>query len=317
MITGKPMKKLIFICIYIIINSLLFINITTITSTNIINAYQSQTKAQIPTVLFMTDFGENDDSVAICKGVMLKIEPRLRIIDISHQVTPYSILDGARFLAGTTAYYPSKTVFVTVIDPGVGSTRKAIVAKSKRGQYFVLPNNGLITLVQDQDGLEAVREITNTNLMIGQTLSSTFHGRDIFSPVAAHLAHGIDWTRVGPIIPISEVVKLNVTAAKIDDKVLTGEIIALDGQYGNLITNIDEQDFAKLGYKIGDKVNIKIADQNISLSFVKTFSDVPINAPLLYIDSRGHLAMAINQNNFAQTYKVQPPTRLSIQFQNK
>lgn len=317
MITGKPMKKLIFICIYIIINSLLFINITTITSTNIINAYQSQTKAQIPTVLFMTDFGENDDSVAICKGVMLKIEPRLRIIDISHQVTPYSILDGARFLAGTTAYYPSKTVFVTVIDPGVGSTRKAIVAKSKRGQYFVLPNNGLITLVQDQDGLEAVREITNTNLMIGQTLSSTFHGRDIFSPVAAHLAHGIDWTRVGPIIPISEVVKLNVTAAKIDDKVLTGEIIALDGQYGNLITNIDEQDFAKLGYKIGDKVNIKIADQNISLSFVKTFSDVPINAPLLYIDSRGHLAMAINQNNFAQIYKVQPPTRLSIQFQNK
>ncbi len=306
------------IFIYLIINCLIAINLpSAITTSNVIAAYQPQTKKQPPTVLFMTDFGENDDSVAICKGVMLKIEPRLRIIDISHQVTPYSILDGARFLAGTTRYYPSKTVFVTVIDPGVGSTRKAIVAKSKRGQYFVLPNNGLITLVQDQDGLEAVREITNTKLMIGQTLSSTFHGRDIFSPVAAHLANGIDWTMVGPLVSLSEVIKLNISAVKLDEKGLTGEIIALDGQYGNLITNIDEQDFAKLGYKIGDKVNIKIADQNISLSFVKTFSDVPIDAPLLYIDSRGHLAMAINQNNFAQTYKVQLPSRINLQYHSK
>ncbi|KAF0225702.1 MAG: hypothetical protein FD167_4900 [bacterium] len=312
------MKKLTLIFIYLIINCLITINLpSVITTSNVIEAYQSQTKKQTPTVLFMTDFGQNDDSVAICKGVMLKIEPRLRIIDISHQVTPYSILDGARFLAGTTRYYPSKTVFVSVIDPGVGSTRKAIVAKSKRGQYFVLPNNGLITLVQDQDGLEAVREITNTKLMIGQKLSSTFHGRDIFSPVAAHLAHGIDWSTVGPLVSLSEVIKLNINAAKLDEKGLTGEIIALDGQYGNLITNIDEQDFAKLGYKIGDKVNIKIADQNISLSFVKTFSDVPIDAPLLYIDSRGHLAMAINQNNFAQIYKVQLPSRINLNYHSK
>lgn len=310
------MKKLTLLLILLIISLTLSFFYTTNSN---VKAYQPQGKSKIysPTVLFMTDFGENDDSVAICKGVMLQIEPKLRIIDISHQVTPYSILDGARFLAGTSRYYPSKTVFVTVIDPGVGSTRKAIVAKSKRGQYFVLPNNGLITLIQEQDGLEAVREITNTKLMIGQTLSSTFHGRDIFAPVAAHLASGVDWTKVGSLIDFSELVKLNITPAKIQGQLLTGEVVALDGQYGNLVTNIDEQDFAKLGYKIGDKVTIKIAEQEISLPFVKTFSDVPVNAPLLYIDSRGHLAMAINQNNFAQVYKLQIPSKISIQFKTK
>lgn len=309
------MKKLILIYLSILFSFLILNPISNLTYN--VSAYQSQVKSQVPTVLFMTDFGESDDSVAICKGVMLQIEPRLRIIDISHQVTPYSILDGARFLAGASRYYPNGTVFVTVIDPGVGSTRKAIVAKSKRGQYFVLPNNGLITLVEAQDGLEEIREITNTKLMIGQTLSSTFHGRDIFAPIAAHLARGTNWTKVGARISLSELVKLNINIVKIDEKGLTAEAIALDGQYGNLITNIDEQDFAKLGYRLGDKVTIKIADQEISMPFVKTFSDVAINTPLLYVDSRGHLAMAINQNNFAQNYKIQIPSRISIQYKTK
>ena len=107
-------------------------------------------------------------------------------------------------------YFPAGTVFVTVIDPGVGSTRKAVVVKTKRGQYFVLPDNGLMTLVQDRDGIEAVREITNRDWMIGAALSSTFHGRDIFSPVGAHLAHGEDWTRVGPEVDANKLVRLDL-----------------------------------------------------------------------------------------------------------
>ena len=130
----------------------------------------------------MTDFGTDNDAVPICKGVMLSIDPDIRIVDLTHQVTPYSILEGARFLSGTTPYYPPGTVFEVVVDPGVGSFRKAVVVRSKRGQYFVLPDNGLMTLVQDRDGLESAREITNPDWMIGQKLSSTFHGRDIFSP---------------------------------------------------------------------------------------------------------------------------------------
>ncbi len=152
-----------------------------------------------PTVVFMTDFGIVDDSVALCKGVMYSIAPELRIVDLTHQVTPFSILDGARFLYGATPYFPAGTVFVVVIDPGVGSTRKAVVVKSKRGQYFVLPDNGLMTLVEDRDGIEAVREITNRDWMIGSALSSTFHGRDIFSPVgrAPGPRRGLDARRAG------------------------------------------------------------------------------------------------------------------------
>src|SRR5215813_729355 len=112
-----------------------------------------------PTVVFMTDFGMTDDSVALCKGVMYGITPNLRIVDLTHQVTPFSIADGARFLFGATPYFPAGVVFVVVIDPGVGSTRKPVVVKSKRGQFFVLPDNGLMTMVEDRDGIEAAREI--------------------------------------------------------------------------------------------------------------------------------------------------------------
>src|SRR6202451_4705343 len=151
-----------------------------------------------PTVVFMTDFGVVDDSVALCKGVMYGVTPNLRIVDLTHQVTPFSIADGARFLFGTTPYFPAGTVFVVVIDPTVGSARKAIIAKSQRRQYFVLPDNGLLTLVERRDGIEGVHEITNTDWMIGSKLSSTFHGRDIFSPAGAAGGAGGWWGQGGP-----------------------------------------------------------------------------------------------------------------------
>lgn len=265
-----------------------------------------------PTIVFMTDFGTMDDSVAICKGVMYSITPDLRIVDLTHQVTPYSILDGARFLYGATPYYPSATVFVTVIDPGVGSTRKAIVVKSKRGQFFVLPDNGLITLVEDRDGIEAAHQITNRSLMIGAELSSTFHGRDIFSPVGSHLARGEDWTQVGPQIAVKDLVRLELQPARLDQRGLTGEVIATDGPFGNLVTNISGDDFLKLGYQHGQNVALKIGETQMTLSFVRTFSDVPRKKRLLYIDSRGHLGLAVNQGSFAETYGITPPQHIFI-----
>jgi S-adenosylmethionine hydrolase len=260
----------------------------------------------------MTDFGVLDDSVAICKGVMYSIVPDLRIVDLTHQVTPFSILEGARFLYGATPYYPAGTVFVVVIDPGVGSTRKAIVVKSKRGQYFVLPDNGLMTLVQDRDGLEAAREITNPAWMIGAALSSTFHGRDIFSPAGAHLARGDDWTRVGPELELAKLVRLNLSAAKLDDRGLSGEVIATDGPFGNLVTNISGDEFLKLGYARGQTLPITIGDRKMEIPFVRTFSDVPLKQPLLYIDSRGRLGIAVNQGSFAQIYSMKPPQAIFI-----
>jgi S-adenosyl-L-methionine hydrolase (adenosine-forming) len=271
----------------------------------------------IPTIVFMTDFGVVDDSVAICRGVMYSIAPQVRIFDLTHEVTPFSILDGARFLYGATEYYPAGTVFVVVIDPTVGSTRKAVVVKSKRGQYFVLPDNGLMTLVQDRDGIESAREITNRSWMIGAALSSTFHGRDIFSPAGAHLARGDDWTSVGPEVDVSKLVRLDIAPAKLDEHGLSGEVIATDGPFGNLVTNVNGDDFLKLGYARGQTVRVTIGKNELDVPFVRTFSDVPLKQPLLYIDSRGRFALAVNQGSFAATYGVTPPVTLFIPRANK
>jgi len=265
-----------------------------------------------PTIVFMTDFGVVDDSVAICRGVMYGIMPSVRIVDLSHQVTPFSIQDGARFLEGATPYYPAGTVFVVVIDPTVGSTRKAIVAHSKRGQYFVLPDNGLLTLIEQRDGIDAVRVITNTDWMIGSKMSSTFHGRDIFSPVGAHMARGDDWNTVGPEMPVKDLVRLDWKIPTLDDRGLNATVIATDGPFGNLVTNVNAEDFLKLGYQHGQDVTLTLGGKEMTIKFVKTFSDVPLRQPLLYIDSRGHLAMAVNQGSFAATYGIQPPVGLSI-----
>ena len=265
-----------------------------------------------PTIVFMTDFGTLDDSVPICKGVMYSISPAVRIVDLSHQVTPFSILDGTRFLEGATPYYPAGTVFVVVIDPGVGSTRRAVIIESKRGQYFVLPDNGLITLVADRDGLERVHEITNTDWMIGKALSSTFHGRDIFSPAGAHVARGDDWTQAGPALDLKSLVRLDLESAKIDERGLHGEVIATDGPFGNLVTNVNAEDFLKLGYRRGQTVPLAIGEKKINLPFVKTFSDVPLKKPLIYVDSRGHLGLAVNQGSFAAVYGVEVPVKFTI-----
>lgn len=265
-----------------------------------------------PTIVFMTDFGLVDDSVALCRGVMYGIMPDVRIVDLTHQVTPFSILDGARFLYGATPYFPARTVFVVVIDPGVGSARKAIVARSGRGQYFVLPDNGLLTLVEQRDGIDSVREITNPQWMIGSKLSSTFHGRDIFSPVGAHMARGDDWTEVGPEMAVKDLVRLELKLARIGERGLSASVIATDGPFGNLVTNVDAEEFMKLGYERGQEVPVRVGGSEMKVKFVKTFSDVPLGKPLLYIDSRGHVALAVNQGSFAAVYGVRPPAALEI-----
>jgi S-adenosylmethionine hydrolase len=269
--------------------------------------------APAPRVIgFMTDFDVKDDAVGICKAVMLGIAPHATIVDITHQVTPFDIAQAGRFLAGSAPYFPRDAVFVAVIDPTVGSTRKAIIAKSKVGQYFVLPDNGMITQLADRDGLAGAREITNPAWMIGAKLSSTFHGRDIFSPAGAHLARGDDWTEAGPALDVANLVRLKNTTAAIDGTGLHGQVIGTDGPFGNLVLNVPAESFAKLGYRLGDRVHVTIAGTDYTLPFVKTFSDVPVGEGLLYIDSRGRLSVGIDQGNFAEVHHVTPPVPIEI-----
>jgi S-adenosylmethionine hydrolase len=263
-----------------------------------------------PTIVFITDFGTANDAVAICKAVMLGIAPDARIMDITHQVTPYSIEEGARFLEAVSPYYPAGTVFVAVIDPGVGTSRKAVIVKSKKGQYFVLPDNGLITPVIDRDGLASAREITNPNWIIQAPISSTFHGRDIFSPAGAHLAAGWDFNLVGPEVP--QLVRLTPKTYTASDNGVAGDIIALDDPFGSLITDIPGEEFKKLGYNPGDKLRVDINKKSIILPYVKTFMDVPVGDPLLYINSRGRIAIAVNQGNYSKKFNVEPPSTIFI-----
>ena len=263
-----------------------------------------------PTIVFMTDFGTANDAVAICHAVMFGIAPDARLTDITHQVTPFSIEEASNFLFGVTPYYPAGTVFLIVVDPGVGTSRKAIIAKSKKGQYFVAPDNGLLTAILDRDGLDSAREITNQNWMIQAAISSTFHGRDIFSPAAAHLAAGWDYNLVGPVVP--QLVRLTAKASTTTDKGIQGDIIGLDDPFGSLVTDIPGDDFKKLGYVLGDKVPVQLNKKPVTLPYGKTFMDVPVGETLLYIDSRGRVGIAINQGNYSKKFNIEPPGTIFI-----
>jgi len=169
-----------------------------------------------------------------------------------------------------------------------------------------------LTLVQDRDGIEGARQITNPEWMIGAKTSSTFHGRDIFSPAGAHLARGDDWTTAGPPVDVASLVRLDLHTATVDDTGLHGEVIGTDGPFGNLVLNVPAETFAKLGYKLGDTVPVQVGGQTYRLPFVKTFSDVAVGKPLAYIDSRGRLSLGINQRSFAEIYKIQAPAAVVI-----
>lgn len=275
-------------------------------------AVVAQAQQPLKVIGFMTDFDVKDDAVGICKAVMEGVAPGVRVIDITHQSEPYNIAMGARFLAGSAPYFPKDAVFVVVIDPGVGSTRRAIIAKSGVGQMFVLPDNGLLTLVAERDGIVEAHEITNPAWMIGSGISSTFHGRDIFSPAGAHAARGDDWRQAGPALDVTKLVKLDLKNATVDAEGLHGEVIGTDGPFGNLVLNVPAETFAKLGYKFGDAVPVTLAGKAYTFPFVKTFSDVPVGKELFYIDSRGRLSLGINQRNFAETYKAAEGDKLTI-----
>jgi S-adenosyl-L-methionine hydrolase (adenosine-forming) len=263
-----------------------------------------------PLIVFLTDFGTVDDAVAICKGVIKTLAPDAEIIDLTHQSTPYSISEGARFLGRTSQYYPPGTIFLTVIDPGVGTSRRSIIVKTGRGQYFVLPDNGLITLVAERDGIEGIREIMNPKWTLAASMSSTFHGRDVYSPAAAHLARGEDYKDAGRAL--KDVTRLDIPRVTVNSAGVQGQVVALDGPFGNLVTNVARDDFAKLGYQVGDTVHVRVGEKEFTVPFVKTFGAVPVGKPLLYIDSRGLMSLAINQGNFAAVNGIVPPLPMKI-----
>ena len=261
-------------------------------------------------LVLQTDFGVKDGAVAAMKGVAVGVSPTLAIYDLSHENTPYDIWEGAYRLKQTAPFWPAGTVFVSVIDPGVGTERKAVVLKTRSGHFFVGPDNGTWTLIAEDLGVEAVRQIDETkHRRPGSEKSYTFHGRDVFAYVGAKLAAGvITFDDVGPLLA-PRVLAVAYERAREEAGVLTGGIPALDFQYGNIWTNLDEALFNRLAPKFGDRFRVVIARAGQVVytgeaPYVRTFGDVPEGAPLLYLNSLMNVSLALNMGDFAKVHHI-------------
>jgi S-adenosylmethionine hydrolase len=261
-------------------------------------------------LVIQTDFGTKDGAVAAMKGIAFGVSPKLPIFDLSQENTPYDIWEGAYRLKQAAAFWPEGTVFVSVIDPGVGTERASIVLQTKSGHCFVGPDNGTWTLVAEELGIAAVRRIDEkTNRRAGSEKSYTFHGRDIYAYVGARLAAGvITFEQVGPLLE-PKVVSLPYQKAARDGDALVGTIPLIDFHYGNVWSNIPDTLFEGLkpAPKFGDKFSVVIFHGGKEkyrgvIPYVRTFGDVKEGEPLLYLNSLLNVAFALNMGSFSEKH---------------
>jgi S-adenosylmethionine hydrolase len=261
-----------------------------------------------------------DGAVSAMKGVAMGVDTSLKLFDITHEIPAYNIWEAAYRLEQTVQYWPIGTVFVSVVDPGVGTNRKSVVLKTKAGQYIVTPNNGTLTLIAASQGIAAIREIDETkNRRIGSEKSYTFHGRDVYAYTAARLASGkISFEEVGPALA-NEVVNLPYQKASMEGKKVKGTITILDVQYGNIWTNISDDIFSQLHPTIGDKLKVAIYKNNIkkyeaTMPYCNTFGSVAKTKPLLYLNSLLQVSFALNMSNFSTTNKIYSGSEWTVEI---
>ena len=262
-------------------------------------------------LVLQTDFGTADGAVSAMYGVALGISPDLRICDLTHEIPQYDIWEASYRLIQTIAYWPAGTVFVSVVDPGVGSARRSIAVRTSGGQYVITPDNGTLTHVKRMQGIDEARTIDESvNRLAGSDRSYTFYGRDVYVFTGARLAAGvIDFEGVGPQVDVESVIELPVVDATFDGESVHGTIDVLDVRFGSLWTNIPREEFDRLGIAFGERVEVTIEDatrvvyKNF-LTFARSFSDVFVGEALVYANSLDYMAVAINQGSFAKAYGI-------------
>ncbi|WP_042354096.1 SAM hydrolase/SAM-dependent halogenase family protein [Bacillus rubiinfantis] len=263
-------------------------------------------------LVLQTDFGLSDGAVSAMYGVAISVNPAIRIFDLTHDIPQYNIWEGSYRLYQTVAYWPEGTVFVSVVDPGVGSERRSVVVKTALNQYIVTPDNGTLTHIKSAIGIKEVRIIDETvNRLPNSGESYTFHGRDVYAYTGARLASNlITFEQVGPEAPIDSIIELPKPEPSITNEVLTGNIDILDVRFGNLWTNIDRTLFKDLGAEHGDSFEVTIENEtrqvykNI-MTYGRTFADIHLGEPLLFINSLDKIGVAINQGSFANAYHIE------------
>ncbi len=262
-------------------------------------------------LVFQTDFGLDDGAISAMEGVSFTVSRDLNIRHLTHNIPQYNIFDASYRLYQAINYWPEGTVFVSVVDPGVGSSRKSVVAKTTTNQYIVTPNNGTLTHINKFIGITELREIEETtNRLKNSELSYTFHGRDVYAYTGARLASDtIDMSQVGPKLDLDEIVQLELYGCKEIENGLMGQIDILDVRFGSLWTSIPYEEFKKFDFKFGDNILVKIYNKgNVvytgTINYGKSFADVPVSTPIIYMNSAYHIAVAINQGSFAKAYGI-------------
>ena len=262
-------------------------------------------------MVLQTDFGTCDGAVSAMYGVAMGVSPDLRIFDLTHEIPPYDIWEASYRLIQTLSYWPEGTVFVSVVDPGVGTDRLSVVVRTANNRYVVTPDNGTLTHVMRMAGVAEARVIDErVNRLEGSDASYTFYGRDVYAYTGARLAAGIiDFAGVGPSIDPDALVRLPVVEPRFDGETLTGTIDVLDVRFGSLWTNISREQFAQLGVSVGERVEVTIEDgtrtvyQNL-LTYAHSFADVFVGEAMVYVNSLDCMAVAINQGSFAKAYGI-------------
>ena len=271
-------------------------------------------------LVFQSDFGNKDGAVPSMKGVAYSVSSHLKMFDLTHENTVFNIWEAAYRLNQTASYWPTGTVFVSVVDPGVGTHRKSVVLKTKTGHYFVTPDNGSLTLVAESMGIEAVREIDEAvNRLKGSDKSYTFHGRDVYAYTGARLAaEVIEFEEVGKLLP-AKVLSMPYERSHIEGKELKGYIPILDVQYGNVWTNIEREKLVALEMTPGDSAQLTISNEGAivydeTMPYVKTFGEVARGEAAIYINDLLNVAFALNQGNFAAKFGVNSGPQWSVKI---
>lgn len=279
-------------------------------------------KSRKNALVLQTDFSLRDGAVSAMQGVAFGVDPDLKMFNLTHEIPPYNIWEAAYRLYQTASYWPAGTVFVSVVDPGVGTDRKSVVLKTKTGHYFVTPDNGTLTLVAEYFGIDAVREIDEaTNRLAGSEKSYTFHGRDVYVYTGAKLASGqISFEQVGAELT-AQVEQITYQQATLENGVLKGNIPVLDIQYGNVWTNISHRLLEESGIKKDSRVCVEISEKTEKDSKVRytgampyksSFGEVEPSRPLLYLNSLLNVSFALNMDSFSDKFKIKSGAEWSV-----
>jgi S-adenosylmethionine hydrolase len=260
------------------------------------------------TIALLTDYGTNDPYVPQLKGAILTVNPAAHLVDLTHEVEAFNVRQAAYLVDLATMEFPVGTIVVAVVDPGVGTTRKQLLIKTKVGKYYVGPDNGIFSRVVDREGMEKAWSLDQPKYYRNENASATFHGRDIFGPVAGHLSRGVSPDKLGT--PLSKLEQIALPLPRKMGKTITGEIVHVD-HYGNIVTNIPS-DFSPILQK-GNLLRVTLNGQTIPAPFIITYNSVPVGRYCLVVNSGNLVEFAINQGSAASKLKAQVGQTISLQ----